>query len=133
MFESGLAVKFKAEGVYGLPVDSAVTFSNHKCIYKPTIEKKQRKLLRKLGFLAPFLLRGEIILHVTYGYLPATFVEQILTGVILGPIKRTLLVVTNKRILHMPTTFRRTYRGSISQIMFSDCKKIRIGFSGLEF
>jgi hypothetical protein len=131
MFESDLAVRFKAEEVYGLPVDCAVTFSNHKCIYKPTIERKQRKFLRKLVFLTPFLLPGEVILHATCGCQPASFVEQVLTGFILGSIKRILLVITNKRILHIPTTLRLTYRGSISKIMFADCRKIRIGFSGL--
>jgi hypothetical protein len=131
MFESGLAVKFKAEKVYGLPVDCAFTFSNHKCIYKPAIERKQRKLLRKLCFLAPFLLRGEVILHATIGSQHASFVEQILTGFTLGPVKRTLLVITSKRILHIPTTLGLTYRSSLSQIMFADCRKIRIGFSGL--
>jgi hypothetical protein len=131
MFESDLAVRFKAEEVYGLPVDCAVAFSNHKCIYKPAIETEQRKLIRKLGILAPFLLPGEIILHVTCGCLPASFVEQILTGFILGPIKRILLVITSKRVLHIPTTLGLTYRSSISQILFADCRKIRIGFSGL--
>jgi hypothetical protein len=123
--------QFCAEEIYGLPVDCAVAFSNHKCIYKPAIEKKQRKLLRKLVFLAPFLHPGEVILHATSGCQHASFVEQILTGFALGPIKRTLLVITSKRILHIPATYRLTYRGSISQIMFGDCKKIHVGFSGL--
>jgi hypothetical protein len=131
MFESDLAARVKAEEIYGLPVDSAVMFSNHKCIYKPRIEKRQRKLLRKLVFLAPFLLPGEVLLHATGGYQSASFVEQILTGFVLGPIKRILIVITSKRILHIPTTFGLTYRCSISQIMFADCRKIRIGFSGL--
>ncbi len=123
--------QFCAEEIYGLPVDSAVMFSNHKCIYKPRIEKRQRKLLRKLVFLAPFLLPGEVIFHATCGYQSASFVEQILTGFALGPIKRALLVITSKRILHIPATYRLTYRGSISQIMFGDCREIRVGFSGL--
>ncbi|MGA2092740.1 MAG: hypothetical protein ABSH16_04945 [Sedimentisphaerales bacterium] len=125
------AQRFDAEEIYGLPVDSAVAFSNHRCIYKPGIEKQQRKFLKKLGFLTPFLLPGEIILHVTLGCLPASFVEQILTGILLGPLKRTLLVVTNKRILHIPTTYRLAYRYSISQIMFADCRQIRVSFSTL--
>ncbi|MGD0078278.1 MAG: hypothetical protein ABSB91_06600 [Sedimentisphaerales bacterium] len=125
------AQRFKAEEIYGLPVDSAVAFSNHECIYKPAIEREQRKLLKKLGFLAPFLFPGETILLVTPGCAHASFVEQILTGVLLGTLKRTLLVVTNKRILHIPTTYRLAYRYSISQIMFADCRKIRISFSAL--
>jgi hypothetical protein len=117
------------EEIYGLPVDTAVAFSNHKCIYKHSIERRQRNFLKKLGFLKPFLLPGEEILHVTIGCLPASFVEQLLTGVLLGPIKRTLLVVTDRRILHLPTTYSLSYRDSISQIRFADCQQIRISFS----
>jgi hypothetical protein len=120
-----------AEQIYGLPVDSAVAFSSHNCIYDPAIERRQRNLLKKLGFLAPFLFPGETVLLVTPGCAHASFVEQILTGVLLGTLKRTLLVVTNKRILHIPTTYRLAYRYSISQIIFADCRKIRVGFSAL--
>jgi hypothetical protein len=118
----------KVEGLYGLPVDTAVAFSNHKGIYKPGIEKRQRKLLRKLTFLTPFLAGGERILQVTLGCSPASFVEQLLTGALLHPLKRALFVVTDRRILHIPVTHRLLYRYSISQIMFVDCRQIR--FSG---
>lgn len=120
-----------ADNIYGLPVDSAVAFSNHKYIYRHSLETRQRKLLMKLGFLAPFLLPGERILYVTPGCLPASFVEQLLTGILLEPLKRILFVVTNKRIIHIPTSPGLAYRYSISQIAFADCRKIRVGFSSL--
>jgi hypothetical protein len=125
------AQQFDANKIYDLPVDTAVAFSNHKCIYKHSIERQQRKFIRELDFLAPFLAPGEMILYVTIGCLPASFVEQVLTGVLLGPLKRILLVVTNKRIFHIPTSSGLEYRNSISHIAFADCRQIRVGFSSL--
>ncbi len=119
-----------AEKLSGLPVDTTVLFSDHKDIYRRRIEKRQRKLLAKLGMLAPFFGSGEKILHVTFGFSPASFVEQLLTGAFLHPLKRSLFVFTNRRILHIPTSRWLSYRCSISQIMYVDCRQLRIkGFN----
>jgi hypothetical protein len=117
--------------LYGLTVDTAVLFSDHKNIYKRRIEKRQRKLLSKLGFLAPFLEPGEKIRHIVMGFTPASFVEQLLTGAFLHPLKRCLFVITNRRILHIPTKWRASYACSISQIMYADCQKLVIRGSTL--
>jgi hypothetical protein len=123
--------KVDTQQLYGLPVDTTVAFSNHKGIYKSGIERRQRKLLKKLDFLPPFLAPNERILRVTFGYSPASFVEQLLTGALLHPLKRALFVITNKRILHIPTTHHLSYRYSISQIMYTDCRQIRFRGSTL--
>ena len=90
-----LTRKVPKEKLYGLAVDTAVLFSDHKGVYGRRIEKHQRKLLAKLSFLAPFLEPGERILHVISGCSPATFVEQLLTGLLLQPLKRSLFAITN--------------------------------------
>ena len=110
----------------GLPVDTAVLFSNHKNIYKRRVEKRQRKLLRKISFIQPFLHEGEKILHVTTGCSPASFIEQFLTGLIVFVLKRSLFVFTNKRIFHIPTKTNFSYRNSIAQILYGDCQRTAI-------
>jgi hypothetical protein len=46
-------------------------------------------------------------------------------------LKRSLFVFTNKRLLHIPTTQNLDYRGSISQILYQDCKRLHIKGSRL--
>ncbi len=112
-------------------MDTTVLFSDHKGNYKRQIETHQRKLLAKLSFLAPFLEPGEKILHVISGCSPATFVEQLLTGILLGPLKQSLFAVTNRRILHVPTTRGLRHRWSIAQIVYADCRYIRVRWATL--
>ena len=129
--QQDLARQVPKEELYGLAVDTTILFSDHEGNYKRRIETHQRKLLVKLSFLAPFLEPGERILHVISGCSPATFVEQLLTGVLLQPLKRSLFAVTNRRILHVPTTRGLRHRWSIAQIVYSDCRYIRIGWATL--
>ena len=129
--QQDLTRRVPKEELYGLAVDTTILFSDHKGNYKRRIETHQRKLLVKLSFFAPFLEPGERILHVISGCSPATFVEQLLTGVLLQPLKRSLFVVTNRRILHVPTTRGLRHRWSIAQIVYSDCRYIRIGWATL--
>ena len=68
------------ENVLGLPVDAGTMFSNHKNIYKPAIEKRQRNLLKKVSFIKPFLDEDEEILLVTPGHSPVSLIEQLLFG-----------------------------------------------------
>jgi hypothetical protein len=129
--DQSLVRKVPKEELYGLAVDTAVLFSDHKGIHRRRIEKHQRKLLAKLSFLAPFLEPGERILHIIPGCSPATFVEQLLTGVLLQPLKQSLFAVTNRRILHVPTTRGLRHRWSVAQILYADCQYIRLRWATL--
>ncbi len=126
-----LANKAPTEELYGLSVDTSILFSDHKGRYNKRIERRQRNLLSKLKILASFMTGGEKILYVTRGCSPATFVEQILTGVLLQPLKGSLFVITNRRILHIPVTMGLKYRHTISQILFTDCQSIRFRWATL--
>jgi hypothetical protein len=119
------------EELYGLTVDTTVLFSDHKGVYKRRIERRQRKLLAKLSFLAPFLEPGERILHVISGCSPATSVEQLLTGVLLQPLKQSLFAITNRRIIHVPTTRSLRHRRSVAQILYADCRLIQLRWATL--
>lgn len=117
-------VELASQDLFGLPVDTAVLLSNHKNIYKRSVEKRQRKLLGKISFIHPFLYEGEKILHITTGCSTVSAVEQLLTGWIVFYLKRSLFVFTNMRVFHIPTKQNFSYRGSIAQILYSDCRKI---------
>lgn len=119
------------EELYGLAVDTAVLFSDHKGIYRRRIEKHQRKLLAKQSFLAPFLEPGEKILHVMSGCSPATFVEQLFTGLLFQPLKRSLFAITNRRMLLIPTTRNLQHRWSVAQILYADCRFIQLRWATL--
>ena len=129
--KQNLTRKVPTEELYGLPVDTSVLFSDHKGIYKRRVEIQQRKLLVKLSQIAPFLGRSEKILFIFTGCSPTSAVEQMLTGTFLQPLKRSLFVFTDRRILHIPTATNRSYRNSIAQIMFTDCRQLRIRGSTL--
>ncbi len=115
----------------GLAINPDILFSNHKNTYKPKIEKRQTKLIKKLPFLKPFLKEDEKIICVTTGYSPMSFLEQWLMGLWIFYLKRCLFVFTNKRVLHIPTKMNYSYRNSISQILYVDCQSIAMKGSTL--
>jgi len=118
--------------IFGLPVDTSILFSNHKGVYKPGIEKNKTKLLQKLGFLANFLDADEKIVFVTTGCSPYSTLEQMTMGALwVTVLKRALFVFTNKRLLHIPTTWKFDYRGSVAQILYQDCRRLQVKGSGL--
>jgi len=110
--------------IFGIPVDRETIFSDHKKIYKPRIEKRQRKLIVKVTALKYFLQPQERIRCLTTGYSPVSVLEQVLTGPAFLFFKRAILVFTDNRILHVRTSFSRKAGNSISQIMYGDCRSI---------
>jgi hypothetical protein len=119
-------VGFLNPQIFGLPVDREVLFSNHKDIYKKRIEKRQRKLIVKLSFLKPFLKKGEQVFLITTGYSPLNSLAQYLTGFIFVYLKRSLLIFTNYRVLHIPATSNYDFNNSISQVAYKGCKSIQL-------
>ncbi len=110
--------------IFNLPVNKKVIFSNHKNIYKKGIEKRQRQLLVKLPFLPPFLEPDEEVLLATTGYSQVFNRAQLFTLWLFIYLKRSLFIFTNKRIFHIPTTVKYSYRNSISQIRYSGSQLI---------
>jgi hypothetical protein len=118
--------------IFGLPVDTGILFSNHKGVYQKAIEKNKTKLLKKLGFLAPFLDADEKIVFVAAGCSPYSTFEVLTMGAVwVNLLKRSLFVFTNKRLFHIPTTWQLDYRGSVAQILYQDCKRLQVSGSGL--
>jgi hypothetical protein len=110
--------------IYGLPVDADALFSDKNGVRKKSVEKKKTKLLQKLTFLSRFLGPDERIIFLTTACSPFSALEQMTIGYAwVYMMKRALLVFTNKRILHVPTTAKYEYRGSLAQILYQDCRK----------
>jgi len=113
--------------IFGLPVHTGILFCAHKGAYQPRVEKSKTKLLRKLSFLGRFLDADEKIVFVTTGCSPYTMLEQATIGAAwVTLIKRALFVFTNRRLLHIPTTARLGYRGSIAQMLYQDCQRLHV-------
>lgn len=119
-------VDFLGPQIFGLPVNREVLFANHNDIYKKRIEKRQRKLIVKVPFLKSFLKRGEQILLITTGYSPLNSAAQYLTGFLFVYLKRSLIVFTNYRILHIPTNSDYNYKNSIAQVAYAGCHSIEL-------
>ena len=112
--------------IFGLPVDRATIFSNEKKIHKAKIEKRQRRLIAKITFIKFFLQDGEVIQCVTTGYSPVRWMEQLLTGPAFLYFKRAMFVFTDRRLLHVPTSFNRSAHSAVSQVMYEDCASMAI-------
>ena len=112
--------------IFGLPIDREFLFSNHKNIYKKSIEKRQRKLFLKLPFLKNFLQPGEKILVVTTGYSPVTSLQKFIVGWLFIYLKRSLYVFTDQRVLHIPADASYKYRNSIAEIPYDGCRSIEM-------
>ena len=110
------------EETFGVPVNEEVCFSNVKKVFKERIKKSQLKLLKPIAStVGQFLEPDEEILFLTKGCSPMTLMEQLTTGWIIMYIKRCLLVVTNKRILHVLTKHDFKPRSSIAEIAPYQC------------
>ena len=107
-----------------LPIDAGTMFADHAGTHKPRIEKKQRKLVEKVTFLKDFLDDDEQLLAVTTAVSPTSFLEQWTTGFIFVYLKRCLLVFTNRRVFHIPSTMSHDYRQSVAQIRYGDLESI---------
>jgi hypothetical protein len=115
-----------AQTLHGLPVDMEVMFTSHKGARKKRIEKRQTDLVGRLGFLKPFLSANETILLVTTGCSPTSLAEQLMTGWAVYYIKRSLLVVTDRRIFHIPTRMDYSYRSSIAEMPYAGLRGMKV-------
>lgn len=115
----------------GVPIDKQVMFSNHKGEYKKKVEKRQTALIAKARFIKPFLKKDEKVLLVATGCSPMSALEQMTTGWIIYYVKRSIFIFTDRRIFHVPANSNFTYRNSISQILYSDCAEIKMGWGTL--
>ena len=109
-----------------IPIDTQFMFSNHKNVHKAGIEKRQRKLLRKIPSIGAFLAPDEKVLLVIPCISPTSFFEQWSMGWVFMIVNRALLVVTDKGMFHVPAKANYDYRHSIAKFNYADCKELRV-------
>lgn len=120
------AAQHYSERSRGIPVDPEVAFTDHRGQRCPKYEKRQKKLLTKLSFIRPYLDEGESIVLVTTGCSPFSVWEQLLGGWMIMMLKRSLLVFTNKRFFHIPTTPDFRFRRSLAMVDYAWCREARV-------
>ncbi len=103
-----------------------VMFSDHNGRRKKSIERRQTRLAAKVPFLARFLDEGERVLLLSTGCSPMGMLKQLLTGWIVYYLKRCMFVFTEQRIFHIPTRSDYTFRNSIAEIRYADCRSITV-------
>jgi hypothetical protein len=110
-----------------LPFDREIAFTDAKGRHKPSLEKKQRKLAAKAAPLLAKVLEPDEKVHlVTSACSPYSALEFFTTGWIIQFLKRCLLVVTDRRILHLPTNTSFGPRMSIAEVRYEDASEIKI-------
>jgi hypothetical protein len=111
---------------FGLPIDQSIAFSNRKGDFKERLKKQQLKTLEPLvPLLKQFLEPGEEVLLAMRGCSPISFLEQFTGGWMIYYVKRCVLVVTDRRILHFPARSNYSPRHSIAQIRYGDVEEIK--------
>ena len=117
----------KLEDVFRhLPIKGEVAFANPRGKFQEKIKKQQLKYLRDyVEDLQHILEGGEEILLASRGASPFTAVEQLTTGLWIYHIKRCLLVLTDRRVLHFPSNYRFKPRNSVAQIRFQDIESFK--------
>ncbi len=111
-----------------LPFNREIAFTDVKGVHKPRLEKKQRKLIAKATPLLRKMLEPDEEIHlVTYGCSPYSALEFFTTGVMIIHLKRCLLVVTDRRILHLPTKTNFAPKMSVAEIRYGDVTELKVG------
>jgi len=109
-----------------LPIKGEIAFANARGKFQEKIKKQQLKYLKDLvDDLKHVLEEGEEILLSARGASPFTAVEQLTTGAWIYYIKRCIIVLTDRRVLHFPTNYRFKPRDSVAQIRFQDIESFK--------
>ena len=110
----------------GLPISPETAFTTPKGLYNEKIERRQRAMVVKYESVLMHLLepREEILLAMRGGS-PMTLFERIMGGWITTFLKRCVLIVTNRRILHFPSTRNFSPRYSVAQLRYCDVESIK--------
>ncbi|UCF88274.1 MAG: hypothetical protein JSV70_07605 [bacterium] len=109
-----------------LPIKGEVAFASVKGKFQEKIKKQQLRYLRNhVDELKHVLEEGEEILLAAHGSSPFTAVEQLTTGLWIYHIKRCILVLTDRRVLHFPSNYRFKPRDSVAQVRFQDIESFK--------
>ncbi len=111
-----------------LPIRREIAFSDAQGRHKPGLEKKQLKLLARAAPLLRRVLEPDEEIHlVAPGAAPYSALEFLTTGWLIVYLKRCLLVVTDRRLLHIPAKYSFAPKMSISQVRYGDVVDLKVG------
>jgi hypothetical protein len=116
----------------GLRINKDITFTTYRNRPHKATMNRQLKILRDFApLLKQFLKPDEEILLAVRACSPMSWFEQMTTGWIIFYLKRCVLVITNKRILHFPTKTNFGPKKSVAQILYGDIAEAKVrGFLG---
>lgn len=123
----------------GVQVDTlGLRIKQEVCFTTPNNKPHMRQIRRQLKVLKDFapllkqvLQQDEEILLAVRASSPMSWIEQLTMGWVIYLLKRCVLIFTNKRILHLPTTMNFKAKPSIAQIIYSDIAEAKAsGFMG---
>jgi len=102
-------------------------FTDVKGERKDKLEREQNKRFAACRpLLAAVAEPGEEILYIAAAVAPFSTLEFLTTGWILMSLKRCYLVVTDRRLLHVPLTVRGNAKRSIAELRYGDLKSIKV-------
>jgi hypothetical protein len=110
-----------------LTLRAETAFTNAAGERRDNLEREQRKrfeVVRRL--VAAVAEPGEDVLYVAAATAPFSTMEFLTTGWILMSLKRCFLVVTDRRLLHVPLSIRGKSKHSIAEVRYSDVKAIKV-------
>ena len=114
------------EETLGLPINTEVCFSTARSKFNKRVMKRQLKTLEPLvAMLKQFLEPDETILLVVRGCSPVSTIETLSTGWTIYYARRCVLVVTNKRLLHIPTRASFRPKKSIAEVRYGDIATLK--------
>jgi hypothetical protein len=115
----------------GVLVDEASCFSDESGSHHSRVEKEQRKLLTKVSAtVARVLEPGEAVRYVASSCSPYSVLELLTTGRLIHSVRRCVLVATDRRLLHLPTSSGLSPRGAVAQIRHGDVEEVSFGALG---
>ena len=122
-----MKIKNLEDVLRNLPIKGEVAFAGGmRTKFSEKIKKQQLKALKDLvDDLKHVLEPGEEILLASRGASPFTMVEQLTTGAWIYHIKRCVLVLTDRRLLHFPTDYKFKPRMSAAQVRFNDIESFK--------
>lgn len=117
---------------FGLRINQDVCFTAHNNKPHKGTRERQLKILRGLApTLKQVLKPDEEIWLAVRAVSPMSWFEQLTTGWMIYYLKRCVLVFTNKRILHLPTTMNFKLKASVAQVVHGDIAETKLtGFLG---
>lgn len=111
-----------------LPIDGQEAFTTAGGKFREKLKRQQLNILRRfVPILKHVLDADEDVLLAARAISPVDFLEELTTGGVIFIIKRCILVVTDKRILHFPANPGFGPRESVSQIFFNDIESFKAG------